>query len=103
MRVFWILKSQLSGVNSDSSIIDTASQASALVSITMLGPVARSNTKLNFLWVSDVDDTAELWLTCSGVNATAESWLSRVFCNLKEYLGEFAAVCENILGCEPVV
>jgi hypothetical protein len=39
----------------------------------------------------------------SSVNDTAESGFHNVFHDLKkEYLGEFAAVCENILGCESV-
>ncbi len=67
---------------------------------------AKSYTKVNLNWLSGVNGTAKFWLSgvndtseiwLSGAIDTAELWLSGVIGDLKlEYIGEFAAVFENI-------
>ncbi len=67
--------------------------------MTPLSHGARSYTKIDFHWLSGVNDTAQFWL--SGVNNTAEPWLSGVIGDLKlEYLGILTSFFETILGCE---
>ncbi len=69
------------------------------VPMTPLSHGARSYTKIDFHWLSGVNDTAQFWL--SGVNNTAEPWLSGVIGDLKlEYLGILTSFFETILGCE---
>ncbi len=61
---------------------------------------ARSWTKINYHWLSRVNDTAQFWL--SSVNDTAEAWLSGAIDDLNiEYLGKVAIFLNiTILGCE---
>ncbi len=80
------------------------------VSITPLSHGTKIYIKMDFYWLSGVNDTAQFWLSgvndtseawLSGVIDTAESWLSGVIGDLKlVYLGKLTNFFETILGCE---
>jgi hypothetical protein len=78
--------------------------------MTPLSHGSRSYTKIDFHWLSGVNDTAQFWL--SGVNDTSEAWLSGVIDTAEsglsgvigdlklEDLGKLTSFFETILGCE---
>ncbi len=78
--------------------------------MTQLSHDARSYVKIDFHWLSGVNDTAQFWLSgvndtseiwLSGAIDTAESWLSGVISDLKlKYLGKLTSFYKAILGCE---
>ncbi len=69
------------------------------VSITPLSHGTKLYIKIDFYWLSGVNDTAQFWLR--GVNDTSEAWLSGVIVDLKlKYLGKLTSFFETILGWE---